>query len=107
MLDIAYEKLKDFSGQYFIFDLKDDLTTEKVLKIVKRLDKLNLKTCYILTLSENNYKSFVVMLKERKTDYSFYDLQQIRKILTSFALDKYSNKLFIKLLNCTFFDSFL
>ena len=58
MLDIAYGKLKDFSGQYFIFDLKDDLTTDKVLKIVKRLDKINLKTCYILTLSENNYKSF-------------------------------------------------
>ena len=54
MLDIAYEKLKDFSDQYFIFDLKDDLTTDKVLKIVKRLDKLNLQTCYILTLSDNN-----------------------------------------------------
>lgn len=107
MLDIEYKNLKDFAGRYFIFDLKEELSTDKILKIVKKLDKLNLKSCYILTLSENNYKSFVMMLDSKNSDFDFYDLQQIRRILTSFALDKYSNKLFIKLLNCAFFDSFL
>ena len=99
-------KIGDISQTYgFTLAIKDKISVASRNKLLLKLSSLQLKSVKLVcNTSLNKYK---IVLSDTSEYINFYDLQQIRKYLTSYFLDCSSNKNLVTLLNNTFFDSYL
>lgn len=99
-------KIGDISQTYgFTLVIKDKISVASRNKLLLKLSNLQLKSIKLVcNTSLNKYK---IVLSNTSEYIDFYDLQQIRKHLTSYFLDYSSNKDLVTLLNNVFFNTFL
>lgn len=89
----------------FTLAIKSKISVASRNKLLLKLSSLQLKS--IKLVCNTSLDKYKIVLSDTSEYIDFYDLQTIRKHLTSYFLDCSSNKDFVTLLNKVFFNTFL